>query len=115
MGDCIETVIEMMEQRVAALKVVAEKYPGCHERHYGRISVWVVDMPHEECTNVHLENHSRPHRGNDGYAILFKNVAHGVNIAPEGHYLPLELFRSYMEKKPEALSEVTAIFKEKGT
>lgn len=112
MADSIEDVIGEMEQRLAALREVAEKYPGCSAHHHEDISVWVVDMPHEACTNLHVRNRDNPYKAYDGFAILFKNVGPGVNIAPRNHYLELSLFQHYMQKRPKAMEEVAGIFKE---
>lgn len=115
MSDCIETVIAEYETRIAAMKVVAEQYPGCTAQHYEDITLWIVDMPHEECDSIHTwsKNNAGDLRGKmSGYAVIFKNIGLGVNIAPVGHYLQLSMFAHHLQGSSTAIKEIAKIFKE---
>lgn len=122
MPDMIETTIAEMEKQLAALKEVASRHPGCYCRTHGDyISVWVVDIPHEECDRFHIQNHSveRTASGhvhwnnNDGFVIIYKNIGPGVNIAPQRHRIALSLFQMYMQEAPKTMQTLAKLFEEK--
>lgn len=116
MGDCIETVAAEYESKAAFLRTIAAKYPGCSARHYGQVSIWVVDMPFDECDSIHIENNTPLNDRSGkvrGYVLLFKNVGDGVNIAPSGHCIDLVMFSHYIKDRPKAMEEVIKLFKEK--
>lgn len=117
MGDCIETVIEETEKHLTALKEVARVFPRCEARRYDRITVWVVDMPHEECDGFHTWSRNSPDSPPgrvQGYAIIFRNMGQGVNIAPKEHYIPLGMLAHYIRGKETAMKEIVQVFKEHG-
>lgn len=118
MGDCIETVIEGMEKELVGLREISRLFPGCTARHYDNITIWVVDMPVEECDQVRMVNKADlrdlPGREVRGYVLLFKNMAQGVNIAPRNHHFDLKMFIHQMRDRPKAMEEVVALFREHG-
>jgi hypothetical protein len=111
MGVSLREVINECEKELEGLKLVADQYgDDIRCRHYqieggAAICLWLVNMPHCECTDFMMTGRE------NGYALLFKSVCPGVNIAPrQGHRLSTPVFEQHVSKRATTLKEVQAIF-----
>lgn len=119
MSDTIGSYIKRLRQEADALEHVAEKYGyDITSRDYQRgrivISVWLVDMPLMECDNIHTFHPNRED-WREGIAIIFKNVAQGVNIAPKNkHCINLSTLMRETTKDVESMKQLASVFERYG-
>lgn len=120
MPDCLGTIIERYEEQTQALKDVARTYgEDVTYRDYdlggSSIRLWLVDMPHSWCDMLQVQHPSRSAPFDEGFALIYKHVRAGVNIAPKKrHRLSFHALRKHLTGNERSMAMVSKIFEEKG-
>lgn len=103
----IDEAVETESERLKALKKIKKKWPGAKARTYGKFTLWIVDIDIKECTSFNLTDDGRS-------AIIYKNLAPGINIAAEKHLMQTDMIPYYIKQRPELFSQIKEMFNKEG-